>query len=107
MLRTGVRIMRDILVGLIEFSLNRHIGKSCLLAENIADDILAEGFTLYREGEKKKYDICNMGCDDETQGTFEFTEEQYRFLDEVFTELNKNSTYGCMPQIFIGPKGTR
>jgi hypothetical protein len=36
-------VMRDRLVEMIKNSLHRHIGKSCLLAENIADDILADG----------------------------------------------------------------
>jgi hypothetical protein len=49
----------------------------------------------------KKYKITNIGCDDETKGVFEFTEEQYVFLENVFSELNKNSTYGCMPTIYI------
>lgn len=34
---------KERLVELIKDSLNRHIGKSCLLAENIADDLLANG----------------------------------------------------------------
>lgn len=34
---------KERLVELIKNSLNRHIGKSCLLAENIADDLLANG----------------------------------------------------------------
>ena len=51
-----------------------------------------------------KYRISNIGCDDETVGVFEFTEEQYEFLDRVFTELNKNSYYGCMPTIDIKPE---
>ncbi len=49
----------------------------------------------------KKYKITNMGCDDETEGVFEFTEEQYVFLKNVFSKLNENSTYGCMPTIYI------
>lgn len=49
----------------------------------------------------KKYKITNYGCDDETEGIFEFSEEQADFLNNVFTELNKNSTYGCMPTIYI------
>ena len=49
----------------------------------------------------KKYKIINIGCDDETEGVFEFSEEQAEFLNNVFTELNKNSHYGCMPQIYI------
>lgn len=35
--------MRDRLVELIKSSLIRHIDKSCKLAENIADDLLADG----------------------------------------------------------------
>ena len=49
----------------------------------------------------KKYYIVNYGCDDTTEGEFEFTEEQFEFLNKVFTELNKNSTYGCMPTIHV------
>ena len=48
-----------------------------------------------------KYKILNIGCDDETEGTFEFTKEQFEFLNNVFAELNKNSTYDCMPKIYI------
>ena len=36
--------MRERLIELIKDSLNRHIGKSCLLAENIADELLADGW---------------------------------------------------------------
>jgi hypothetical protein len=49
----------------------------------------------------KKYKITNVGCDDMTEGVFEFTEEQYEFLNKTFEELNKNSTYGCMPTIYV------
>ena len=49
----------------------------------------------------KKYKISNIGCDDYTEGVFELTEEQYEFLDNLFEELNKNSTYGCMPTIYV------
>ena len=48
-----------------------------------------------------KYKILNIGCDDETEGAFEFTKEQFEFLNNVFVGLNKNSTYGCMPKIYI------
>lgn len=34
---------RERLVELLKASLNKHIGKSCLLAENITDDLLANG----------------------------------------------------------------
>ena len=36
--------MRDRLIEIIRNSLHRHIGKSCKLAENLADDILADGW---------------------------------------------------------------
>ena len=49
----------------------------------------------------KKYKIENVGCDDETVGVFEFTDEQFEFLNRVFTELNEYSEYGCMPTIHI------
>lgn len=49
------------------------------------------------------YIISNIGCDDETYGNFEFTKEQFEFLNSVFTELNKNSSYPCMPTIYIDP----
>lgn len=51
----------------------------------------------------KQYKIINIGCDDETLGVFELTEEQYKFLDKTFEELNKNSDCGCMPEIYIEP----
>lgn len=49
----------------------------------------------------KKYLIENIGCDDSTEGVFEFTGEQADFLNSVFTKLNANSYYGCMPTIYI------
>ena len=48
-----------------------------------------------------KYKIQNIGCDDITEGVFEFNEKQFEFLNNVFKQLNKNSTYGCMPKIYI------
>ena len=50
---------------------------------------------------KEKYVIYNEGCDDSTEGEFEFTEKEFLFLNNLFEELNKNSHYGCMPKIFI------
>ena len=38
--------MRDRLIEFVKDSLKRHIGKSCNLAENITDDILANGVIL-------------------------------------------------------------
>ena len=43
---------------------------------------------LKNEGEMK-YKILNIGCDDATEGIFEFNKEQFEFLNNVFTELNK------------------
>ena len=51
--------------------------------------------------EKKTYKITNIGCDDETEARFILTESQYNFLNEIFEKLNKHSTYGCMPKIYI------
>ena len=48
-----------------------------------------------------KYKIINVGCHDETEGVFELTKEQREFLDNLFEELNKNSTCECMPTIHI------
>lgn len=50
---------------------------------------------------KKRYCITNIGCDDETSAIFYLTEKEYQFLDHIFTELNKFSSYGCMPEIYI------
>lgn len=41
--------VREKLVGLIFGSLCRHIHKSCKLAENIADDLIANGVTVQEE----------------------------------------------------------
>ena len=48
-----------------------------------------------------KYKIINVGCDDTTEGVFELTENQYKFLNILFEKLNKNSSYGCMPKIYV------
>lgn len=40
--------VKEKLVGLIFSSLCRHIHKSCKLAENIADDLIAEGVTMQK-----------------------------------------------------------
>ena len=64
-------------------------------------EICFDGDKLYLEKYIASYKILNIGCDDETEGVFEFSKEQFEFLNKVFTELNKNSTYGCMPKIYI------
>jgi hypothetical protein len=50
---------------------------------------------------KKRYVVLNIGCDDETSADFIFTKKQAEFLGIVFEALNKHSTYGCMPKIYI------
>lgn len=50
------------------------------------------------------YEITNIGCDDETCNTFDLTENEYKFLNMIFTELNKQSYYDCMPKIYIEKK---
>lgn len=64
------------------------------IAETIADGLI-------KPFEKMNCRILNICCDDETRGIFEFTKEQFEFLDNIFAELNKNSTYDCMPRIYI------
>lgn len=50
---------------------------------------------------KKSYTIRNYGCDDTTTAEFEFTEDEFSFLKQVFAELNTHSSYCCMPVIYI------
>lgn len=47
------------------------------------------------------YLIRNCGCDDTTVGLVRMTDEQLDFLKAVIEDLNKNSTYGCMPTIDV------
>ena len=47
--------MHKRLVELIKESLNKHIGKSCLLAENIADDLIANGVIVLSEADVVAY----------------------------------------------------
>ena len=68
---------KEKLVGLIFDSLCRHIGKSCKLAENIADDLISNGVTVqewvsvaeppkeYRDeyGELIPFLVCAEGTD--------------------------------------------
>ena len=51
--------------------------------------------------EKKKYLIRNIGCDDSTWGICELTHNEFIFIENMFNELNKNSSYGCQPKIYI------
>lgn len=47
------------------------------------------------------YYIRNVGCDDETTGLARLTDEQLYFLKNIVENLNKNSTYGCMPTMYV------
>ena len=47
------------------------------------------------------YLIRNCGCDDMTTGLARMTDEELEFFKTVIENLNKNSTYGCMPTIDV------
>lgn len=47
------------------------------------------------------YFIRNCGCDDTTSGLARMTDEEFTFFKNVIEDLNKNSTYGCMPTIEV------
>ena len=47
------------------------------------------------------YYIENMGCDDTTRGLARMTDEEFAVFKRVVENLNKNSTYGCMPTIAV------
>lgn len=47
------------------------------------------------------YLIRNCGCDDTTTGLARMTDEQLVFFKNIIENLNKNSTYGCMPTIEV------
>ena len=59
--------VREKLVELLFASLCRHIHKSCKLAENIADDLIANGVTVQKHGyletvvEVKDNTVCGNG----------------------------------------------
>ena len=60
--------VREKLVELIFKSLCRHIHKSCKLAENIADDLLADGVTVQQCGHWVSYQSDEpYGCQDEKE----------------------------------------
>lgn len=48
-----------------------------------------------------KYLISNIGCDDRTYLIAEFTDVEAEFLKNLFDRINKNSSYGCQPTIYI------
>lgn len=47
------------------------------------------------------YYIRNCGCDDETTGLAIIPEAQFAAFKQIIEDLNKNSTYGCMPTICV------
>ena len=47
------------------------------------------------------YFIQNCGCDDATNGLARMTIEQMVCFRNIIANLNKNSTYGCMPVIHV------
>lgn len=47
------------------------------------------------------YYIENVGCDDTTHGLARMTDEEFEVFKRVVENLNKNSTYGCMPTIEV------
>ena len=47
------------------------------------------------------YYIENIGCDDTTHGLARMTDEEFTVFKRIVENLNKNSTYGCMPTIDV------
>lgn len=47
------------------------------------------------------YYIENIGCDDTTHGLSYMTDDQFSVFKTIVENLNKNSTYGCMPTITV------
>lgn len=59
-------------------------------------------FDIFDIGDQKKlYYIINTGCDDETIGLAEFNEKELKTFLTTIKNLNRNSTYGCMPTIHV------
>ena len=48
---------------------------------------------------KKPYLINNIGCDDTTTAIIELTQDEFDFLNNIFQQINKNSSYSCQPKI--------
>lgn len=47
------------------------------------------------------YYIENVGCDDTTHGLARMTDDQFATFKSIIENLNKNSTYRCMPIIEV------
>lgn len=99
----GKSALQDNIMCLIPETVDTDIGTHLYLTQKernkIAETIIDGLIKLFEK--KRKYRILNLAYDDETRGIFEFTKEQFEFLDNVFMELNKNSIYGYMPRIYI------
>lgn len=50
---------------------------------------------------EKLYLVENEGCDDTTHGLVIIPDEYFAQFKEFIENLNKNSTYGCMPTISV------
>ena len=53
------------------------------------------------ENGERLYHIINSGCDDETVGLAKIKDEHFPAFAEIIRNLNKNSTYSCMPTITV------
>lgn len=51
--------------------------------------------------DEQLYFIENEGCDDTTKGVARISDEDFPKFKEIIENLNKNSTYGCMPTIKV------
>lgn len=51
--------------------------------------------------ENNLYFIANEGCDDTTHGLAIINDEDFPKFKSLIEDLNKNSTYGCMPTISV------
>ena len=50
---------------------------------------------------EKLYYVRNAGCDDTTCGLVRISDEEFPRFKKFIENLNKNSTYACMPKIFV------
>ena len=50
---------------------------------------------------EKLYYINNEGCDATTYGLVRISDGDFPKFKSFIENLNKNSTYGCMPKIYI------
>ena len=53
------------------------------------------------EPNEKLYFVQNCGCDDTTNGLVIIKDDDFSKFKEFIQNLNRNSTYGCMPTIHV------